>query len=703
MNRSASSPPKSARRRWPLLTALTVAVLGAAIAARTALLEAALDAWLAARGIAPAELRVSELDWHALVIEEVRLTEQLTVARIDVGYRLSEVLQGRVDALDITGLRLDVSDLDGGIVALARRELATAPAGGTEQALPRVTLHDAQVSVRLAGVDVTSRLSGAMRPDGTVRVELLDARVSAPGVASFTLSGQADYDGAQVTAGIAAQPVGRTERIALAAAFDPAAGRADLTLSPLAFAPDGLQPGDVMTALAALGPVRGTVSGEGVITLSSAGAAVDAQVSLTGAGLSRDALVLDDGAATIALHVPAGTREVSLRVTDGRAVLAADGQRAQVDGLAAHGRVDLDTWAVDATVDEARLSHPWLAPLSMRGDVSLVDGQADFAMRAGDGVLSVSGKHDLATGRGTAAVQAGPWRFAPGGLQPLALSPLLAAMEDVSGGLSGQADLAWDAQGLGGAAQVTLDDLSLTSGAVRVEGLSGALAFAELTPPHMDGVQTLRARRLDGGVAALSNLRLGFRLDRDGKLFIDHGEAGLAGGVIALDDQVIDVFEPRHGVTLAFERLDLARLFGLLNLDGVSGQGRLSGTVPLSITAQTVTIADGHFAAIGPGVLRMRSGAVRQALGGAGADAALLLDVLEDFNYQTLDLRLDKDGGGEAVVRLSTAGSNPAVMDGYPFQINVNLTTRLDKVLATLSTAMRLSQQALRDTLKALK
>lgn len=702
MNRSALSPPKSARRRWLVLAALTVAVLGAAVAARTALLEAALDAWLAARGIAPAALRVSALNWHALVIEDVRLSDQLTVARIDVGYRLAELLQGRLDTLDITGLHLDVSDLDGGIVALARREFAAAPAGGTEQALPRVTLHDAQLDVRLAGVDVMARFSGAMRPDGTVGLELLDARVSAPGVAPLALTGQADYVGARVTVDVTAQPVGRTERITLAAAFDPVAGRADVTLNPLVFAPDGLRPGDVVTALDGIGPVRGTVSGEGAIRLAPEGPEIDVHITVAGAGLWREALTLDDGAGSIALHLPAGAREVSVRVADGRAALTVDGQRTQVDGLAAHGRVDLDTRAVHATVDEARLSHPWLAPLSVRGQGALENAALAFDLR-GDGVFEVQGNHDLATGRGAAMVQAGPWRFAPGGLQPLSLSPLLTAVEDASGGLRGQADLAWDAQGLSGAARVTLDDVSLTSGAVRVEGLTGAVAFAELTPPHMDTVQTLSVRRLDGGVAALSDARLAFRIARDGKLFIDHGEAGLAGGVIALDDQVIDVFAPRHGVTLAFERLDLARLFGLLNLDGVSGQGKVSGMVPLTLTAQTVTIADGHFAALGPGVLRMRSGAVRQALGGAGADAALLLDVLEDFNYRTLDLRLDKDGDGEARVRLSTAGSNPAVMDGQPFQINVNLTTRLDKVLATLSTAMRLSQQALRDTLKALK
>ena len=138
----------------------------------------------------------------------------------------------------------------------------------------------------------------------------------------------------------------------------------------------------------------------------------------------------------------------------------------------------------------------------------------------------------------------------------------------------------------------------------------------------------------------------------------------------------------------------------MMNIEGISGKGRLNGMVPIGISADMVSINDGNFKAIDSGVLRLRSEAARDALSGAGQDAALLLDVLDDFHYQTLSFDIDKEGRGEAVVKLSTAGSNPSVMDNQPFVLNINLSTNLDKTLAVLGTAISLSQKVLRDTVK---
>lgn len=100
-----------------------------------------------------------------------------------------------------------------------------------------------------------------------------------------------------------------------------------------------------------------------------------------------------------------------------------------------------------------------------------------------------------------------------------------------------------------------------------------------------------------------------------------------------------------------------------------------------------------------PGVLKVRSQQVRDALAGGGEQVALLLDVLEDFHYDRLALSVNKTVDGGDTVTLSTSGNNPAVKDGHPFVLNINLSTNLDKLTRALLEGYRLSEGALRTTL----
>ena len=60
---------------------------------------------------------------------------------------------------------------------------------------------------------------------------------------------------------------------------------------------------------------------------------------------------------------------------------------------------------------------------------------------------------------------------------------------------------------------------------------------------------------------------------------------------------------------------------------------------------------------------------------------------------------MDKPDDGDDVVRLSTTGRNPAVRDGHPFALNINLSADLNKLYSVFLEAYRLSQETLRTTL----
>jgi hypothetical protein len=134
----------------------------------------------------------------------------------------------------------------------------------------------------------------------------------------------------------------------------------------------------------------------------------------------------------------------------------------------------------------------------------------------------------------------------------------------------------------------------------------------------------------------------------------------------------------------------------------VSGSGRLSGAIPVAVRSGEVAIPRGELAAKG-GVLQVRSQQVASLLSGGGESVKLLLDALRDFHYDELTVTVEKAFEGEAVVRLQLAGENPAVMNGQPFRINLNLAGNLDRLVASLLELARLSDQTVRATVRAVQ
>ena len=133
----------------------------------------------------------------------------------------------------------------------------------------------------------------------------------------------------------------------------------------------------------------------------------------------------------------------------------------------------------------------------------------------------------------------------------------------------------------------------------------------------------------------------------------------------------------------------------MLGVEGLSGHGRLSGAIPLTVNDGTPRIADGSLIAQAPGVLRVKSDYAEQALAAAGEQAELLLRALEEFHYEELSLTIDQPSEDLAVIGLSMLGNNPDVLEGYPFRFNVNLETDPRKLLKTLQEAFRISNRAI--------
>ena len=418
-------------------------------------------------------------------------------------------------------------------------------------------------------------------------------------------------------------------------------------------------------------------------------------------------LVLSPGAVRLeGRFADAGGYRGTAKLAGGR--LAARELGIAVEEVAMRAAFGSSTDGLSVEIDDAVLRHrgrpPLVAPLRLSGRLSGANDLLTLAAEGRDpgGVrrFTAAARHDTRRGRGEARLDLGPFEFAPDGLQPGRLFPILGDLRRAAGRASASARVAWNADGFESGGVAELDELTFESGDVAVEGLTARIDFDGLLPPSTPDGQVVTIRRLDPGLP-LEDLSVRFRLlpGESPRLFIKDGGFGFAGGRVRVRDTMIDPAAPRQTVDFEVEGIDLGRLFELVRVEGLSGSGILNGVFPVERTERGFVIRDGRLAAAGPGVLRFRSETAAAALERGGEAVDLMLRALRDFRYDKLDLTAEKDLAGEARVTLRLEGRNPQVLEGRPFAFNVNLSGSFDRILAAVRRGGRLTSDLLRGRL----
>src|SRR3546814_17141879 len=130
-----------------------------------------------------------------------------------------------------------------------------------------------------------------------------------------------------------------------------------------------------------------------------------------------------------------------------------------------------------------------------------------------------------------------------------------------------------------------------------------------------------------------------------------------------LEPTTLDPAAARNRIVLATKGLEIATFFDLIGVDGLSGSGRLTGSLPVVFAGNAIIVEDSQFDALGPGRLSIRIPALRQALAGGGETVEAAVKALEDFHYEELTLTLAKTAANAAPVKLSPLGQNPRSED----------------------------------------
>lgn len=246
-----------------------------------------------------------------------------------------------------------------------------------------------------------------------------------------------------------------------------------------------------------------------------------------------------------------------------------------------------------------------------------------------------------AAGPGRLDIDTGVLTFAPGGLQPVDLTPLAAGAREVSGEGAFRGWLAWGGAGRdrsGG--ELLVRDLGLTGPTGPVTKLNTRVVFTSLSPLTTAPDQQLAVAEI-ASIAPLTNLKVVFDL-RDDTLNLRQARGELAGGQVNLRPVTLNLHAgSRVDGALEVHRVNLGEVLAATSLaDQVKLQAIVDGLVPFSVGPDGIAVKEGVLSSVGGGRLSIS----RAALGAPGAGSASSAagpaaqgGVAQDFAYQALE------------------------------------------------------------------
>jgi len=274
-------------------------------------------------------------------------------------------------------------------------------------------------------------------------------------------------------------------------------------------------------------------------------------------------------------------------------------------------------------------------PLLGSGTASLANGVWTGRFAATDLKQNALGEaiftHTMATGLGTAHINAPHLTFALDKLQPGDLSPLLAPFRRAEGSAAMTGDINWTRDAISSQGKLAIASLDFMTPLGKAHAVKSEINFTSLLPPITAPGQGLSISRIDWTLPfSAVDVRFGFSPTA---IQIAKAETDIAEGHASLGAITISIADPsRISGAVKLNAIALNSLVSASNLGTkVKLEGKVSGNIPFVIGPDGFRITNGHVAADGPGRL-----SVNRSLWTQG-DAAINSNAVQDFAYQALE------------------------------------------------------------------
>jgi len=138
---------------------------------------------------------------------------------------------------------------------------------------------------------------------------------------------------------------------------------------------------------------------------------------------------------------------------------------------------------------------------------------------------------------------------------------------------------------------------------------------------------------------------------------------------------------------------DLNKIIELFQVPDLKLDGIVSGDVPVVFSTGSARIDQAQLQASQKGGVIQFTGSAGDAAAQSDENAKMLFDALKDFRYKVLKVGLDGDIAGRIVLSVSLLGSNPTVLNGAPFELNISVDSALMNLLSMTSWQDQLKAQ----------
>jgi hypothetical protein len=338
-----------------------------------------------------------------------------------------------------------------------------------------------------------------------------------------------------------------------------------------------------------------------------------------------------------------------------------------------------------ATIRDDR-KPAFFEPLKLTGSATgSLGGEIDFdavlATRSGMASIMLQGRHNMPTGAGQVGIRMKPTLFGPDAAEFTTLFPIMHQwIGQLTGTLGVKAEIAWGKGADPGKAEILLRDVAVNAGAVTASGINAVLTADRLSPLRLPSGQTISIGLMDAGVPLTDGeIQFGVRGD---KLSVAKAEWNWAGGTLRAAPFETGMSAGDQTIVLEAEHVDLRQLLSLAAIDGLSASGNLSGSLPVHISPDAISVEEGRLETAGSGSLRYDPDDPPAFLAGdPGSGTDMLLKALTDFRYDRLVLSVDGQAGGEMTLSFAIRGSNPSFYGGYPVALNLKVGGALDTIL----------------------
>lgn len=333
-----------------------------------------------------------------------------------------------------------------------------------------------------------------------------------------------------------------------------------------------------------------------------------------------------------------------------------------------------------------------------------VSAQAEIEarLRTHPVVLAAMVQHEWKTQRGTVHLTASPVTFdrTTFRLRQL-LAPWRYPFDVTEGTVFASADAVWEPDLRtpernmtlhSGSAEITLDRISAQYREIPIAGVSATLIVRTEGRDRLVTVRptTVKIASVNPGVE-VSNMSMAVEGEWDRReagpvVEVRDFRCEVLGGTVTSQGVRANPTRPPYAFTVLVKQLDLQKVLSLEQQKGLEGSGILDGVIPVTVGVRGVTVKDGQLEARPPGgVIRYGASAdAAKAITQSNANMELVLQALNNFHYNVLQIGAQYAEGGMLNLRARLEGKNPDMKKSPPFHFNLSVQENIPALLKSL-------------------